>query len=105
MRRFRRATADGFSKLDVHRFYPIQNREAIKISLALIKSPPTLEKHIRRHTTSILFSINYDLPSIESEDDPRVLGVEDHARRFLHEMQPGTRLVEYIPWLRYVPSR
>ena len=52
-----------------------------------------------------MFSVNYHLPPMESEDDPRVVAIEDHARRFLHEIQPGTRLVEYLPWLRYIPSR
>ena len=52
-----------------------------------------------------MFSINYHFPPTESEDDPRVVAIDDHARRMLYEMKPGTRLVEYLPWLRYIPSR
>ena len=101
----RRATADGFSKLAVPQFHPVQNREAIMLALALIESPPTLEKHFHRHTISIMFSINYHFPPVESVDDPRVIAIEDHVRRVLYEMLPGKRLVEYLPWLRYIPSR
>ena len=75
------------------------------LALTLIKNPPTLEKHFHRHTISIMFSINYHFPPTESEDDPRVVAIDDHARRMLYEMKPGTRLVEYLPWLRYIPSR
>ncbi len=104
-RHFRRVTVEGFSKSAVQRFHPIQNREAIMLALALIKSPPTLEKHFHRHAWSIMLSVNYHLPPVESEDDPCVIEVEHHVRRLLHEMRPGTRLVEYLPWLRYIPSR
>ena len=105
LRRFRRITAEGFSKSVVQHFYPIQNREAIMLALALMKSPPTLEKHFQRHASSIMFSVNYHLPPVESENDPSVVGVEKHVRRLLYEMQPGTRLVEHFPWLRHIPSR
>ena len=105
LRHFPRATADGFSKLAVNKFHPIQNREAILLARALIQSPSTLEKHFHRHALSIMVSVNYHLPPMESEDDPRVVALEDHVRRFSRDIQPGTRLVEYLPWLRYIPSR
>ncbi|KAH9053923.1 cytochrome P450 [Lactarius vividus] len=105
LRQFRRVTAEGFSKSAVQRFHPIQNREAIMLALALMKSPPDLKKHFHRHAWSIMLSVDYHLPPVESEDDPCIVGVENHVRRFLREVQPGTRLVEYIPWLKYVPSR
>ncbi|KAI9452360.1 cytochrome P450 [Lactarius psammicola] len=105
LRRFRRVAVEGFSKSAVQRFHPIQNREAIMLALAVMKSPPTLEKHFQRHAWSIMFSVIYHLPPAESEDDPNIVGVESHVRRLLHEMHPGTRLVEFFPWLRYIPSR
>jgi len=102
---FRRVGVAGFSKSAVQRFHPIQNREAIMLALALMKSLPILGKHFQRHASSIMFSVNYHLPPVESEDDPCVIGVENHVRRLLHEILPRTRLVEYFPWLRYIPSR
>jgi len=74
------------------------------LALALMKNPPTLEKHFYRHTAFIMFSINYHLPPVESEDDPCDVGVENHVRRLLHEMHPGTRLVEYLPWVEIYPK-
>ncbi|KAI9452368.1 cytochrome P450 [Lactarius psammicola] len=105
LRHFRRVAVAGFSKSAVQQFHPIQNREAIMLALALIKSPPTMAKNFHRHAWSIMLSVNYHLPPVESEHDPSLVGVENHVRRSLHEMHPGTRLVEFFPWLRHVPSR
>jgi hypothetical protein len=106
VRRFRRVTAEGFSKSASQSFNPIQNREAIMLTLSLMNNPNQENlKHFQRHTASIMFSVNYDLPPVVSEDDPRVVGIQASLQRLLHEMQPGARLVEYFPWLRYVPSR
>ncbi|KAH9167491.1 cytochrome P450 [Lactarius sanguifluus] len=103
-RRLRRPAVEGFSKLVVRDFYPIQSREAIMLALSLIKSPP-MKKHFQRHAWSIILSINYHLPPVESEDDPVILGIVDHVLRVSHELEPGARLVEYFPWMRYIPNK
>ena len=51
-----------------------------------------------------MFSINYDFPPVESEDDPAVVATTYLVERMLDEMQPGARLVEFFPWMRYIPS-
>ena len=104
-RRFRRVVVEGFSKSVVHRFYPIQGREALMLALALIKSPPDPEKHFYRHALSIMLSVNYHFPPVESEDDPAVVATANHLERMIYEMQPGSRLVEFFTWMRYIPSR
>ena len=58
-RRFRRVVVEGFTKSTVHRFYPIQGREAPMLVLALIKSPSDSEKHFQQHASSIMLSVNY----------------------------------------------
>jgi len=52
-----------------------------------------------------MLSINYSLPPVDSEEDPVVVGITDHAKRLLIEAQPGKRLVEYFPWMKHIPSR
>lgn len=103
--RFRRVAVEGFSKSASQHFHPIQGREAIMLSLELIKSPPSPEKHFKRHASSIMLSIIYHHPPTESEDDPVVVGINDHVDRILTEVQAGSRLVEYFPWMKYIPSR
>ncbi|KAI9457950.1 cytochrome P450 [Lactarius psammicola] len=104
-RRFRRVAVESFSKSTVPRFHPIQGREAIILALSLIKNPSNLLQHFQRHSSSIMLSISYDLPPVDSEDDPAVVGIMDHVERLLYELQPGNRLVEYFHWMRYIPNR
>jgi cytochrome P450 len=104
-RRLRRVTVEGYSKSAVPEFYPIQGREALMLALALIKNPPDTEKHLQRHGSSIMLSVNYHLPPVDSEDDPIIVGVMKHVERLMHETQPGSRLVEFFTWMRYIPSR
>jgi cytochrome P450 len=103
-RRFRRPAMEGFSKSAVQDFHPIQSREAIMLALVLMNNPP-MKKHFQRHAWSIVLSISYHLPPVESEDDPVIVGIANNVLRALHEMQPGNRLVEYFPWMAYIPSR
>ena len=74
------------------------------LALSLLESPPT-KKHFQRHAWSIVLSINYHLPPVESLDDPVVVDIEKHVERAFQEIQPGKRLVESFPWMRYIPSR
>jgi hypothetical protein len=104
-RRFRRVAIEGFSKSVVHHFYPIQGREALMLALAMIKSPPDPEKPLRRHASSIMLSVNYHFPPVESEGDPNIVGIKYHVDHMLEEMQPGTRLVEFFTWMKYIPGR
>ncbi|KAH8982499.1 cytochrome P450 [Lactarius akahatsu] len=78
--------------------------KAIMLALSLMKSS-LMKKHFQRHAWSIILSINYHLPPVESEDDPVIVGVVNHVERAARELRPGARLVEYFPWMRYVPSR
>ncbi|KAI9457946.1 cytochrome P450 [Lactarius psammicola] len=104
-RRFRRVAVESFSKSTVHRFHPIQGREAIVLALSLIKNPSNPLQHLMRHAASIMMSTNYDYPPLESEADAAVVGITTHNDRLLYELQPGNRLVEFFTWLRYIPSR
>jgi hypothetical protein len=52
-----------------------------------------------------MLSVNYHIPPAESKDDPAVVASTYHVERMMHEMQPGTRLVELFTWMRYIPSK
>ncbi|KAF8273313.1 cytochrome P450 [Lactarius quietus] len=94
LRRFRRVAAEGFSKSAAQCFHPIQNREAITLTLSMMKKP-IQAKDFQRHTSSIMFSINYHSPPVESEDDPRLVGIANFLKRLRHEMRPGCRFAKW----------
>ena len=52
-----------------------------------------------------MLSVIYDLPPVKSEDDPVVVAINEHVDRILFEARAGSRLVEFFPWMKYVPSR
>jgi hypothetical protein len=60
LRRFRRVAAEGFSKSAVQHFHPIQNREAIMLALAMIKSPPNSGEAFSQ--TRIVYHVVRQLP-------------------------------------------
>jgi len=95
---------DSFSKSGVSIFRPVLNREAMILALDLMKSPSDREMYLRRHSLSIMLSINYNLPPAHSESDPLILEITDRTRHISHTLEPGAHLVELFPWLRYVPS-
>src|SRR6266404_5758575 len=104
-RRFRRPTVDAYSKTAVPHFHPILSHEAILLALSLMKKPPSTQfQQFQRHTWSTLLTINYHHPPVESENDPVVAGFANQILRIMHEVSPGSRLVELLPWLKYVPS-
>ncbi|KAI9452372.1 cytochrome P450 [Lactarius psammicola] len=64
--------------------YGDQIAKAIMLALALMANPPTLEKHFHRHASSIMLSVNYHLPPVESQHDPGVVRVHTHVRCLLY---------------------
>ena len=63
-RRFRRVKVEGFFKSVVHHLHPIQSRAVIMLSPALIEDPSNFEKHLQRHSSSIMFTVNYHFPPV-----------------------------------------
>ena len=59
------------------------------LALALIKNPPYPEKHLQRHASSIMLSVNYHFTPVESEDDPVVVGVVKHVERMMARCSQG----------------
>jgi hypothetical protein len=95
---------DSFSKSGVSLFRPVLNREAMMLALELMKNPSDREMLLRRHSLSIMLSINYHHPPAQSDSDPLILEIIDRTRDITHTLEPGAHLVELFPWLRYVPS-
>jgi hypothetical protein len=57
-----------------------------------------------RSAASTIMSIVYDHPPIKSEDEPSVVRINDFVERIVRAAYPGAHLVEFFPWMRYLPE-
>ncbi|KAH9020060.1 cytochrome P450 [Lactarius hengduanensis] len=104
-RRMRRATHDGLGKSVVGTFKTPQFNEAVILASALLDNPATMDNHLRRAAASMIMSVTYDTPPIVSELDPGIKAVNDFVARVLRAALPGAHFVEFLPWMRHIPSR
>jgi hypothetical protein len=101
----RRAANDGFSKSSVKGFYETQITEAILLASDLLVGPARWDRHYRRAAASTTLSLFYGYPTLKSEQDPIVLAINDFAERLFKAVSVGSHLVQFLPWLRHLPSR
>ncbi|KAI9435067.1 cytochrome P450 [Lactarius indigo] len=104
-RRMRRAAHEGLSKSIVESFKTPQFNEAVILASGLLDQPATLDNHLRRVAASMIMSVTYDTPPIVSELDSGVKAVNDFVARLTRAALPGAHFVEFIPWMRHIPSR
>ena len=50
-------------------------------------------------------SIVYDYPTVLSEHDYAVEGIEKCVRRLAQAMTMGSYFVDIFPWMKYIPAR
>ena len=106
-RRQRRAAQAALSKEAVQSFYPILTKEATLLVSALLTNSPSSDrlKHFQRAGTSVIMSILYDYPTIMSEHDTTIKKIDSYNKRAAYAATPGNFLVEFFPWMMYIPER
>ena len=101
----RKAADEGFSRSSIKGFYETQITEAVLLASDLLASPKRWDGHFRRAAASMTLSILYGYPTLKSEQDPVVVAITDFADRLLKAAFMGAHLVQFFPWLRYLPTR
>jgi cytochrome P450 len=106
-RRQRRAAQVALSKEAVRDFYPILTKEATLLVAALLTNSPSGDrtKHFQRTGTSVIMSILYDYPTLMSENDTTINEIDNYNKRAAYAATPGNFLVEFFPWMLYIPAR
>ena len=102
-RRMRRATQEALSKTAVQRYHPILTKQATILASALLNKPENRDRHIQRAVASTIVSILYDSPTLTSKQDN---AVQDISKSFNLSLRAAVRtsLVEFFPWMLYVPQ-
>lgn len=78
--------------------------EAQHLVRGILADPGQWKKHFRRTTASVMKSIIYDSRSVELEDTI-VTYISNMVVRLARAWVPGAHLVEFMPFLKAVPSR
>ncbi|KAF8492384.1 cytochrome P450, partial [Russula emetica] len=104
-RKMRKATHEALNKGVVKDFHETQTKEALLLAAGGLAEPAQWDKHIRRAAASMVLSVVYDQPTIKSEQDRNVKLINDSLQRLAQAAFPGAHLVEFFPWMLYIPSR
>ncbi|PBK94425.1 cytochrome P450 [Armillaria gallica] len=103
-RRMRKAAHEGLNKAVVYKYHSIQTAEAVLLTADVLAEPEKWDSHLRRTAASAIMSMVYDTPPT-SEQDPSVKDINDFVARLSRAAKPGTYLVEFFPWMQYIPSK
>jgi len=86
-------------------FHETQMKEAIVLACDLLDEPARWDRHFRRTAVSTTLSVIYGHPTLTSEQDHIVVVINDLAESLFTTLLTGAHLVDFFPWLRYLPGR
>jgi len=101
----RRAQHEALTKAAVLDYHPTFSKEATILASSILKNPTALNHHFNRSSTSAIMSILYDYPTLEDEHDQTVTEINAFIDRTSVAAAPGAHLVEFLPWMVYIPER
>ena len=102
----RKAASEKLSTSAVKGFYETQMKEAVVLACDFLDEPARWDRHHRRTAASVTLTIVYGHPTLSSEQDHIFRAVNNFAERLFNAASPaGGHLVEFLPWLRHLPSR
>jgi hypothetical protein len=106
-RRMRRAAHEALTKKSIQNYHPIQMKEATILVSSLLTPSANLKQdgHYKRLAASTIMSIVYDYPTILSEHDHAVEGIEKFNDRIGHAVTMGSYFVDIFPWMKHIPER
>ena len=104
-RRLRRAANERFSRSSVKGYYETQMTEAVVQTSDLLVGPEQWDQHFRRAAASMILGAVYAYPTLKPEQDQMVDSINDFADRLFKAATMGAHWVQFLPWMRYLPSR
>ncbi|KAF8904842.1 cytochrome P450 [Mucidula mucida] len=103
-RRMRRAAHEGVNKAVAPTYQSLQIKEAVFMVDGLIKDDRNWDEELRRAAASMIMAVVYDAPIIEDCHNPSIGVVNTFVERLARSAFPGEYLVEFFPWMRYLPN-
>ncbi|GJJ12689.1 hypothetical protein Clacol_006933 [Clathrus columnatus] len=103
-RRLRKASHIVLNHEKARDYHQFQNLEAVLLVKDLNETPELYIRHLHRATTSSLISTLYGFPPCPNPFNPIYVLISELMDTVLDAAAPGRYLVEYFPFLRYLPS-
>lgn len=69
--------------------------------IIIVDSPDA--RFLQSYASSVILSLTYGKPSPTRKSEPDVGLITEYLYQLGQALLPGARLVEYVPWLKYVP--
>ena len=101
----RKAAHGGFNKNVVKKYHNTQTTEAILLVHGIATDPVSWDQHLRRAAASVIMSVVYGTPPIESNGDPSIANINELVAQVTTAAHPGAHLVEFFPWMIHIPKR
>ncbi|KAF8510041.1 cytochrome P450 [Gautieria morchelliformis] len=103
-RQTRRLFRNVLGPLPAQLFWNLEEKECGRFLGRLLDTPDQFLSHIRHTAGAIILSISHGYDVLESQKDPLVTLAESTVDEFSIVVTPGAFLVDFIPWLKYVPA-
>ncbi|KAF5372141.1 hypothetical protein D9758_005058 [Tetrapyrgos nigripes] len=102
-RKMRRASELALGLKNTVNYYIMQRNEAVFLAHSLLSDRDNWRSHIERTSSSTALSLMYDLPIIQSSQDPSIQWMNHFLDVVVSSMLPGAYLVETLPFLQHLP--
>ncbi|PPQ99411.1 hypothetical protein CVT24_005398 [Panaeolus cyanescens] len=103
-RRHRKVFHDHFSPSVISKYDNVQLRNARSFLGQLLETPDDFLHHIHHVFASVIMEVVYGVKIRDSKDDPYVAAMQDSIDDISVAGVPGSFMVDFLPWLKYVPA-
>lgn len=104
LRRLRRVLHSHLQPKSAEVYQPLQMSQAKCMILNILEDPDNFQNHAITCAAATSMKIAYGKTTPTSATDPEIREVRELSRRFRPIMRRGHYLMDFIPWLQYLPG-
>ncbi|KZV67837.1 cytochrome P450 [Peniophora sp. CONT] len=104
-RRMRKGAHEAVNKVVARGLNEYQISEALVLARSAIRNPADWDGHLRLAAASLMLTSLYGERPPASAQDSRLSFINDYNEHVTLAMATGAHWVEFLPWMRHIPSR
>ena len=101
----RKAANEALHRGAIGNFHESQINSAILLACGGLADPSQWDNQVQQAIATMTLSTVYDYPIDCSKQAKIVEAINGFSRRVAAAAYPGAHLVEFFPWMQYIPSR